>query len=195
MKKDSKLADEIARWNRRHNETPEIRANREEESRKRAERRDAERLGREHVSFRSEHAQTVNGILNFMDIDFGPDSADNAQRLYQYLAEGRLRLIRREEVPYTERQNAAHVGALIRAAEKAADLDKFWGIKGKGDNARSAKLEDALEKVASVSKALEIYDSYLPPMAASKHGPCKQIPPERWEEIVPPDNADTEEND
>ena len=132
MKKGGKLADEVARWKRHHNEPPELRAKREEESRKRAERRDAERIGREHVAFRSEHVETVDGILNFMDIDFGPDSADNAQRLYQYLAEGRLRLIRREEIPYTERQNAAHIGALIRDAEKSADLDKFWGVRGEG---------------------------------------------------------------
>jgi hypothetical protein len=185
-----KLAAEIERWKRRHNEPPEVREKRAEESRKRAERRDAERLGREHVAFRSEHVETVDGILSFMDIDFGPDSADNAQRLYQYLAEGRLRLIRREEVPYTERQNAAHVGALIREAEKAADLDKFWGVKGKGDKAKSAKLEDAMDKVASVSKALEVYDSYLPPMAAPRHGPCRQVPEEEWPKIVRPDKED-----
>jgi hypothetical protein len=189
-----KFASEVARWKRRHNETPEMREKREEESRKRAERRDAERLGRKHVSFRSEHAETVDDILSFMDVDFGEDSAANAQRLYEYLAEGRFRLIRRQEVPFTERQNAAHVGALVRDAEKAADLEVFWGVKGKGFRARSPKLEDALEKVESVSKALEVYDSYLPPMATPKHGPCRQIPPEEWPEIVRPDGDDTEKN-
>ena len=132
MNKGDKIAAEAARWKRRHNETPELRAKREEESRKRAERRDAERLGREHVSFRSEHAQTVDGILNFMDVDFGEDSSANAQRLYEYLAEGRFRLIRREEIPFTERQNFAHVGALVREAQAAPDPKGFWGVRGEG---------------------------------------------------------------
>ena len=74
MKKGGKLADEVARWKRHHNEPPELRAKREEESRKRAERRDAESIGRKHVAFRSEHAELVDDILNFMDVDFGEDS-------------------------------------------------------------------------------------------------------------------------
>ena len=117
----SKLSDEVARWKRKHNETPELRERREEESRKRAERRDAESIGRKHVAFRSEHAEIVDDILNFMDVDFGEDSAANAQRLYEYLAEGRFRLIRRQEIPFTERQNFAHVGALVRDAQAAPD--------------------------------------------------------------------------
>src|SRR5262245_8508025 len=91
MKKDSKLTAEVERWKRRHNETPELREKRDEESRKRAERRDAESIGRKHVAFRSEHAEIVDDILSFMDIDFGEDSAANAERLYEYLAEGRFR--------------------------------------------------------------------------------------------------------
>jgi hypothetical protein len=93
--KKTKLASDAERWKRRHNETAWMRDKREEESRKRAERRDAEAIGRQHVSFRSEHADTVDGILQFMDLDFGPDTAKNAERLYAYLAEGRFRLIRR----------------------------------------------------------------------------------------------------
>lgn len=163
---------------------------RAEETRKRAERRDAEAIGRKHVAFRSESVETVDDILRFIDVDFGPDSAKNAERLYSYIAEGRLRLIRRQEIAYTERQNFAHVGALVRDADKAADLDKFWGVKRKGAQAQSAKLEAALAKVESVTKALEVYDSYLPPMAKPSHGPCRQIPSAQWAKIVRPDKAD-----
>src|SRR5262245_39926458 len=125
MKKDSELTAEVEHWKRRHNETPEMREKREEESRKRAERRDAESIGRKHVAFRSEHADTVNDILNFMDVDFGENSTENARRLYEYLAEGRFRLIRREEIPFTEQQNFAHVGALVRDAQAAPDPKGF----------------------------------------------------------------------
>jgi hypothetical protein len=41
---------------------------------------------------------------------------------------------------------------------------------------------------------LEVYDSYLPPMVQSKHGPCRQVPKEEWLKIVRPDADDTEEN-
>jgi hypothetical protein len=194
MTKDSKLAAEVARRRRKHNETPELRSKREEESRKRAERRDAESIGRKHVAFRSEHAEIVDDILSFMDVDFGEDSAENAQRLYAYLAEGRFRLIRREEIPYTERQNFAHVGALVRDAQRAPDPKGFWGVKGEGFKARSPKLDKAVEDVERLSKMIETYDSYLPPMAAPRHGPCRQIPPEKWDEIVRPDKDDEEEN-
>ncbi len=194
MKKGGKISDEAARWKRRHNEPPEIRAKREEKLRKRAERRDAERLGREHISFRSEHAEIVDDILNFMDVDFGEDSDANAQRLYEYLAEGRFRLIRREEIPFTEQQSFAHVGALIREARAAPDPKGFWGVRGEGFKARSPKLEKAVEEVERLTKVLETYDSYLPPMAAPKHGPCRQIPPEKWSESVLPDTDDEPEN-
>src|SRR5262245_34150593 len=194
MPKDSKLAAEVARWKRKHNETPELREKREWESKKRAERRDAEAIGRKHVAFRSEHAETVDDILNFMDVDFGEDSAANAQRLYEYLAEGRFRLIRREEVPFSEQQNFASVGALVREAQAAPDPDVLWGYVGRGIKVKSPKLEKAVEDVERLTQKLDVYDSYLPPMAQSKHGPCKQIPPERWDESVRPDKVDGEEN-
>jgi hypothetical protein len=146
------------------------------------------------VAFRSEHAETVDDILNFMDVDFGPDSDENARRLYEYLAEGRFRLIRREEIPFTERQSFAHVGALVRDAQAAPDPNGFWGVKGEGFKARSPKLDKAVEDVERLAEALETYDSYLPPMAKPTHGPCLQVPPEKWDEIVRPDDEDTEEN-
>src|SRR5262245_28984986 len=183
MAKDSKLAAEVLRWKRKHNESPEMRAKREEESRKRAERRDAESIGRKHVAFRSEHAETVDDILSFMDVDFGDDSAENAQRLYEYLAEGRFRLVRREEIAFTEQQNFAHVGTVVRDAQAAPDRKGFWGVKGEGFKARSPKLDKSVKDVDRLTTVLETYDSYLPPMAKPEHGPCKQIPPERWDEL------------
>ena len=187
--KKRNLEAEARAW-RRHNEPPHMSNKRAEETRKRAERRNAEAIGRKHVAFRSESVETVDDILRFIDVDFGPDSAKNAERLYSYIAEGRLRLIRRQEIAYTERQNFAHVGALVRDADKAADLDKFWGVKGKGAKPKSAKLDAALAAVESMTKALEIYDSYLPPMAKPTHGPCRQISSEEWPKIVRPDKAE-----
>ena len=110
------------------------------------------------MAFRSEHAEIVDDILNFMDVDFGEDSAANAQRLYEYLAEGRFRLIRRQEIPFSERQNFAHVGALVRDAQAAPDPKGFWGVNGEGFKARSPKLDKAVEDVERLTKVLETYD-------------------------------------
>src|SRR5262245_47790352 len=108
MKKDSKLLTaEVERWNRRHNETHDVRAKCEDEARKSAESMSASSISPKHVAFLSEHAKIVDDILSFMDIDFGEDSAANAERLYQYLAEGRFRL--------TSRGNPIHRAPELRS--------------------------------------------------------------------------------
>ena len=81
------------------------------------------------------------------------------------------------------------MGALVRDARAAPDPKGFWGVKGEGFKARSPKLDKAVEEVERLTKVLETYDSYLS-MEKPKHGPCKQIPPELWPEIVRPDKDD-----